>query len=314
MTAIDSGIDNLTPVAGLSVELADGVLSVTINRPESLNSLTTRVLAGIADAMERATTDSRVKVVRLGGAGRGFSSGAGMSADDVFDNGGPGTDIVVEANRAIRAITADLHPVVAVVQGPAAGVGVSLALAYDVVLASDKSVFHARLHQGGTDARRRCVGVGRRRDRSHPGDADGVAGRAVAGRRSAGVRSDQRGLPVGRLRGRGRQGGVGADFGPGGGIRQDQGDHQRGYSDRAGFRPRARAARSGGPAAITRFHRGRNVISSSGDRRTSPIRAPKGRTTAAARAPRPGSTRSGSVSAPALRRSSGARTRIPSRE
>jgi hypothetical protein len=54
--------------------------------------------------------------------------------------------------------------------------------------------------------------------------------------------------------------------------------------------------------------------SSSGDRRTSPIRAPKGRTTAAARAPRPGSTRSGSVSAPALRRSSGARTRIPSRE
>jgi enoyl-CoA hydratase len=50
-----------------------------------------------------------------------------------------GTDIIVETNRAIRAITAVPHPVVAVVQGPVAGVGVSLALAYDVVLASDKA-------------------------------------------------------------------------------------------------------------------------------------------------------------------------------
>ncbi|MBO0879752.1 MAG: enoyl-CoA hydratase/isomerase family protein, partial [Mycobacterium sp.] len=72
MTAIDSGIDQLTPVTGLSVALADGVLSVTIDRPESLNSLTMPVLAGIADAMEHAATDARVKVVRLGGAGRGF--------------------------------------------------------------------------------------------------------------------------------------------------------------------------------------------------------------------------------------------------
>lgn len=141
MTAIDSGVDDLAPVTGLSVELADGVLSVTIDRPESLNSLTTPVLAGIADAMGRAATDPRVKVVRLGGTGRGFSSGAGMSAGDVSGSGGPGTDIIVEANRAIRAITAVPHPVVAVVHGPAAGVGVSLALACDVVLASDKAFF-----------------------------------------------------------------------------------------------------------------------------------------------------------------------------
>lgn len=138
MTAIDSGIDTLAPVAGLSVTLADGVLSVFIDRPDSLNSLTTPVLAGIADAMERAATDPRVQVVRLGGAGRGFSSGAGMSADDVT---GSGTDIIVEANRAVRAITAVPRPVVAVVHGPAAGVGVSLALACDLVLASDAAFF-----------------------------------------------------------------------------------------------------------------------------------------------------------------------------
>jgi enoyl-CoA hydratase len=140
MTAIDSGIDTLTPVTGLSVALADGVLSVTIDRSESLNSLTTPILAGIADAMEHAAADPRVKVVRLGGAGRGFSSGAGMSADDVAGSG-PGTDIILEANRAVRAITALPRPVVAVVHGPAAGVGVSLALACDLVLASDKAFF-----------------------------------------------------------------------------------------------------------------------------------------------------------------------------
>jgi len=139
MTTIDPGIDTLAPVTGLAVTLTDGVLSVTIDRPESLNSLTLPVLEGIADAMERAATDPRVKVVRLGGTGRGFSSGAGMSADDVAS--GPGTGLILAANRAVRAIAALHRPVVAVVQGPAAGVGVSLALACDLILASDNAFF-----------------------------------------------------------------------------------------------------------------------------------------------------------------------------
>jgi enoyl-CoA hydratase/carnithine racemase len=142
MTAIDSGIDTLAPVDGLTVALADGVLSVTIDRPDSLNSLTLSLFVGIAEAMEQAAHDPRVKVVRLGGAGRGFCSGAGMSADDVAGVG-PGTeaDLVLAANRMIRAISALPRPVVAVVQGPAAGIGVSLALACDLVLASDKAFF-----------------------------------------------------------------------------------------------------------------------------------------------------------------------------
>jgi len=138
MTAIDSGIDTLAPVDGLSVTLADGVLSVTIDRAESLNSLTLPVFEGIADAMEQAANDSRVKVVRLGGAGRGFCSGAGMGADDVA---GAGDELILAANRVVRAIATLPRPVVAVVQGPAAGVGVSLALACDLVLASDKAFF-----------------------------------------------------------------------------------------------------------------------------------------------------------------------------
>ncbi|UXA05729.1 enoyl-CoA hydratase [Mycobacterium sp. SMC-2] len=136
-----SAIDTLTPVAGLSVTLSGGVLSVTIDRPDSLNSLTLPMVTGIADAMERAASDPEVKVVRLGGAGRGFCSGAGISADDVSDTGVSPDEIVVEINRLIRAIAAVPHPVVAVVQGPAAGVGVSLALACDVVLASESAFF-----------------------------------------------------------------------------------------------------------------------------------------------------------------------------
>ncbi len=135
-------IDSPTPVAGLAVSLTDGVLSVTIDRPDSLNSLSPPVITGLADVMERAATDPGVKVVRLGGSGRGFCSGASIGADDLSGDGDvPPEHTVVEINRLVRAIAALPHPVVAVVQGPAAGVGVSIALACDVVLASEKAFF-----------------------------------------------------------------------------------------------------------------------------------------------------------------------------
>lgn len=130
-----TGIDDLT------VNLHDGVLAVTLNRPDSLNSLTAAMLDTIADTMERAAADPAVRVVRLGGAGRGFSSGAGLSVEDQSNPIADGADTLAAANRAVRAIVALPKPVVSVVQGPAAGVGVSLAIAADVVLASEKAYF-----------------------------------------------------------------------------------------------------------------------------------------------------------------------------
>ena len=142
MTTTDSGTEAYTSVDGLSVTLAEGVLSLTMNRPESLNSLTAVMLAGIADAMGRAATDPRVKVVRLGGAGRAFSSGAGIGAEARAKKAeGSLTGVLDEANRAVRSIVSLPRPVVAVVHGPAAGVAASLALASDVVLASEKAYF-----------------------------------------------------------------------------------------------------------------------------------------------------------------------------
>jgi enoyl-CoA hydratase/carnithine racemase len=140
MTSIDAGTGSYVSVDGLGVSLGDGVLSLTLNRPDSLNSLTATMLNGVADALDKAAADPQVKVVRLAGAGRGFSSGAGISADDQSKKAG-GLTVLDAANRAVRSIVACPRPVVSVVQGPAAGVGASLALACDIVIASDKGYF-----------------------------------------------------------------------------------------------------------------------------------------------------------------------------
>jgi enoyl-CoA hydratase len=137
VTSTDGGYSG---IEHLPVTFRDGVLTLTLNRPESLNSLTGPMLTTLAETLERAAGDPAVRVVRLGGAGRGFSSGAGISEDDQADPDEPAR-VLDAANRAIRAIVALPAPVVAVVQGPAAGVGASLALACDVVLASEKAYF-----------------------------------------------------------------------------------------------------------------------------------------------------------------------------
>lgn len=134
-----TGIDDLT------VTLDGRILSVTLNRPDSLNSLNTAMVETLADVLERVAGDPSIKAVRLGGAGRGFCAGAGISAEDqaaARESLGPdGDPLLAAANRAVRAIVALPKPVVAVVQGPCAGVGVSLALACDVVMASDTAFF-----------------------------------------------------------------------------------------------------------------------------------------------------------------------------
>jgi enoyl-CoA hydratase len=133
-----------TGIDHLSVSLDGNVLSVTFNRPESLNSLTAAMMETLCEVLEQAATDPSVKVVRLGGAGRGFCAGAGISAEDQAAAGhfGSGIDPLLEAvNRVVTMIVGLPKPVVAVVEGPAAGVGVSLALACDIVLASETAFF-----------------------------------------------------------------------------------------------------------------------------------------------------------------------------
>ena len=128
--------------AGLAVSLSDGVLRVTLNRPDSLNSLDEEVLVGIAEVFDQAVADRRVRAVRLGGAGRAFSSGGSINADDLdAASGRPPADLIDAANRAVRAVAALPRPVIAAVHGPAVGGGASLALACDIVIASESAYF-----------------------------------------------------------------------------------------------------------------------------------------------------------------------------
>lgn len=128
----------------LSVSLDGNVLSVTFNRPDSLNSLTADMVETLSEVLARAGDDPAVRVVRLGGAGRGFCAGAGIGANDAAlarTSGDDADPLLAAVNRAVPQIAALPKPVVAVVQGPAAGVGVSLALACDIVLASETAFF-----------------------------------------------------------------------------------------------------------------------------------------------------------------------------
>lgn len=120
MSTTDPRTDVYEGIDDLLVRLQDGVLAITLNRPDSLNSLTAPMLQTLASTLEHAAGDSRVRVVRIGGSGRGFCSGAGISEEDHANPGAAGTpaDVLDAANRSIRAIAALPQPAVAVVGEP----------------------------------------------------------------------------------------------------------------------------------------------------------------------------------------------------
>src|ERR1700686_5849137 len=99
MTTVDSSIEAYPTVHGLSTALVAGLLSITMNRPDTLNALTEAMMTGIADTVERAGSDERVRVVRLGGAGRGFSSGAGISEEDQKSGGGSSATKIIDEGK-----------------------------------------------------------------------------------------------------------------------------------------------------------------------------------------------------------------------
>lgn len=117
---------------GLRREVVAGVLRLQLSRPEKLNAVTTGLLQELAEAVDSAADDPAVRAVTLSGAGRGFCSGADLSTDVEGAT-------VESANDAVRAIRDARVPVIAMVHGPAAGVGCSLALASDLVLMARSS-------------------------------------------------------------------------------------------------------------------------------------------------------------------------------
>jgi 2-(1,2-epoxy-1,2-dihydrophenyl)acetyl-CoA isomerase len=122
-----------------------GVGRVTLNRPDSLNAWTAEFGRELKQVIERDAADPSVRAVLLTGAGRGFSSGADLKAgfDPAPDDGMP--DVRKELHELYHPIIAGVRrlekPVVAAVNGPAVGIGASLAFACDLVLAAESAFF-----------------------------------------------------------------------------------------------------------------------------------------------------------------------------
>lgn len=123
----------------LDVRLADGALWLTMNRPEVLNAMSAEMSEGIASELEQAVARDDVRVVVLTGAGGAFSAGADISGEDAHER----FDVraLDQANRIVRAIVQLDKPVLAAVDGVAAGVGCSAALASDVIVAKESATF-----------------------------------------------------------------------------------------------------------------------------------------------------------------------------
>jgi 2-(1,2-epoxy-1,2-dihydrophenyl)acetyl-CoA isomerase len=119
----------------------DGVLTLTLNRPEVLNAITPSLLDEVTGALRDAASGRSVRAVIITGSGRGFCSGQDLRAaasDQRLDVGAVLRDHYAPAIRAIRSMD---QPVIAAVNGVAAGAGFSLALACDMRVAAESATF-----------------------------------------------------------------------------------------------------------------------------------------------------------------------------
>jgi 2-(1,2-epoxy-1,2-dihydrophenyl)acetyl-CoA isomerase len=128
----------------LLIESKDGVLTITLNRPEVLNALTMGMMKGITDALKKAATDKSVKVVVLTAAGRAFCAGADLGdlkkrqsvktfslGDELRDHFNP---LIAQLRRLEK-------PVIGAINGLAAGAGASIILSTDLKVCADKATF-----------------------------------------------------------------------------------------------------------------------------------------------------------------------------
>lgn len=124
----------------ITYEVHGNVAVITLNRPERLNAWTPHMASEQADAIERANNDTAIGAIVMTGAGRGFCAGADMEAEfQTRLSGRQGGDM--PAGLDWVALVRRSKPLIAAVNGAAVGIGLTMILPFDVIVASDKARF-----------------------------------------------------------------------------------------------------------------------------------------------------------------------------
>jgi 2-(1,2-epoxy-1,2-dihydrophenyl)acetyl-CoA isomerase len=140
----------MTQTAPVLRDLNDGVLTLTLNRPDVLNALNAPLLAELRTALNAAATDPNVGVLVLRGAGRGFCAGGDLRSGATErpaggDEGLDGFEAWSASLRDVMEVSRMIHrfpvPTIASLHGPAAGAGLSLATACDLRIAATNASF-----------------------------------------------------------------------------------------------------------------------------------------------------------------------------
>lgn len=122
-------------------DASDGVLTLTLNRPDALNAFTVEMKEALAAALKDASRDKGVRALILTGAGRAFSAGQDLKERQGSEVPDLGTELRVRYNPIVLAMRRLEKPIIGAINGVAAGAGCSIALACDIRLASDEASF-----------------------------------------------------------------------------------------------------------------------------------------------------------------------------